>query len=79
MLHLPIVLTSMLIGTPERPNTPTDDRWKLVFEDEFDGENDPLADWETFGDAASQTKGRRAAACCSARPGGQRGRPAPAR
>lgn len=76
MLHLPIVLTSMLIGIPERPNTPTDDRWKLVFEDEFDGENDPLADWETFGDATSQTKGREGRGLLLSAPGGQRGRPA---
>ncbi len=37
----------------------TDDRWELVFEDDFNDPGSPLADWQTFGDAGSSNAGER--------------------
>ena len=76
MLHVPIAFACILTGLPTAPNVVADDRWKLVFEDEFDGKNDPLADWETFGDATSQEKGLKGRGLLLSAPGGERGRPA---
>ncbi len=45
--------------TPTTPATPTDDRWTLVFEDDFNDPGKPLADWLTFGDAGSSDAGER--------------------
>ena len=36
-----------------------DDRWQLVFEDDFTDAGSPLADWLTFGDAGSSDAGER--------------------
>lgn len=44
--------------------------WKLVFEDDFKSLGDPLATWQSFGDATSLKKGRRGKGLLLRGPGG---------
>ena len=59
MPHHLIAIACLAVNLNAMP-VPQDpaDRWNLVFADEFTGENRPLDDWRTFGDATSRTEGR---------------------
>lgn len=71
MLQL-LTALAFLASTPVAETPHGDDRWTLVFEDEFDGDNRPLDDWNTFGDATSQDKGKKGRGLLLSAPGGRR-------
>ena len=50
---------------------PSDERWQLVFEDDFSAPTDPTADWVRFGDTSSQPRGRRGAGLLLSAPAGR--------
>ena len=56
---LALVPLFILAGSLLAPNTgPGEDRWQLVFEDDFTADTDPTADWTRFGDTSPQSRGR---------------------
>ncbi len=60
------ITTSMASG-----ETPANDRWELVFEDDFSTASSPTEDWTVFGDTSVQPKGRTGPGLLLTAPAGQ--------
>ena len=66
---IPVLILSSICSIPE--TTSADDRWQLVFEDDFSARTDPTADWTRFGDTSPQTRGREGGGLLLTAPAGQ--------
>ena len=68
---LSLVPMLILAALPAAPTTGhVEDRWQLVFEDDFTAATDPTADWTRFGDTSPQPRGRNGAGLLLTAPAG---------